>query len=355
MQRDKKIFLLYNWVCDKNHWIPNELKKRGYCVEIVDLTEQSVKRRSSKFFRLFNIFSSFKLSLNCVKRANEGDIIISMTSTPGITTALMLNLFKHNCKIKIIALNLLAHWGTSNCLVEKLRDILYIAAFKYPYICSTVNVKNDINLYSKKFGIDGKRLFWLPDAIENMKSENDTRLREDYIFAGGMSERDWDCVIRCATQLKKYNFVVVANKHDWPNSYPQLENLQVYHDITPEEFNKLLYNSKVVVLPLKSEGTAGLMVLFEALRSKKMIIATETEAIKNFISPQYRKNVLYPIHNYEVLSEKINNVYAMKREQYEYYVNGLIDYIYNNYSEEVYLDRIEKMIKSNNLDLMKGE
>lgn len=348
MQKKKKIFLLYNWVCEESHWIPNKLKKRGYNIEIIDLSQSSTQKRSSRFFRLINIFLSFKLSLNCIKKAKEKDIIISMTSTPGITTALIFNIFKYKCKykIKIIALNLLAHWGSSNYIVEKIRDLFYIVAFKYPYLYSTVNVKNDINLYSKNFSVDKKRLFWLPDAIENMKIEKNIQSKEEYIFAGGMSERDWDCVVECAIQMKKYNFIVAANKHDWSNKYPMLDNLMVYYNITPEEFNKLLYGSKVVVLPLKSEGTAGLMVLFEALRSRKMIISTETEAIKNFISPLYREKILYPLHDYKMLSKQINNVYEMNKEEYTNCVNNLIDYIYDNYSEEIYLNRIEKMIES---------
>lgn len=345
MREREKIFLLYNWVCDESHWIPQKLKKRGYNVEIVDLSHKSVQQRGSKFFRLLNIFSSFKISFNCIKRAREKDIIISMTSTPGITSALILNILKRKYKIKIIALNLLAHWGSSNHMIEKIRDLFYMIAFKYPYLWSTVNVKTDINLYSKNFCVDKERFFLLPDAIENMKSIKMSQSKEEYIFAGGMSERDWDCIVKCAIQLKKYKFVVVANKHDWSDKYPQLDNLQVYHNITLKEFNKLLYDSKVVVLPLKSEGTAGLMVLFEALRNKKMVIATETEAIKNFISPQHRSNVLYQIHNDKMLSEQIDTVYKMNKEQYEYCVNGLIEYIYNNYSEEIYLNRVEEMIK----------
>lgn len=343
-----KIILLYNWKCKEDHWMPIELKKIGYNVEIIDLPSTDEKRRMKKIYKLSNLILNYKLAKKAVNVAEDGDIIISLSCTPGIFCSYL----ARGSKIKILALTLLIHQNNKNSIIERLRNKFYKGAFKNKLFWTSCNSKLDIEKYESLFNLKEKNIFCLPDTIENIDLSKYQNIKnEDYVFAGGISERDWDTVIKSADKLKNIKFKIVAKREDWKNSYPILPNVEVYFNVEPEVFDKLLMKSSIVLLPLKSEATAGLMVLFKAIQFKKNILATRTNSTKLFIDPKYHDLLLYTLGDYNDLSNKLKKINMLNLEERKKININLDSYIYDNFSIDAYMKKfntiLEKIIEKN--------
>lgn len=343
-----KIILLYNWKCKEDHWMPIELKKIGYNVEIIDLPSTDEKRRMKKIYKLSNLILNYKLAKKAVNVADDGDIIISLSCTPGIFCSYL----ARGSKIKILALTLLIHQNNKNRIIERLRNKFYEGAFKNKLFWTSCNSKLDIEKYESLFNLKEKNIFCLPDTIENIDLSKYKNIKnEDYVFAGGISERDWDTVIKSADKLKNIKFKIVAKREDWKNSYPILPNVEVYFNVEPEVFDKLLMKSSIVLLPLKSEATAGLMVLFKAIQFKKNILATRTNSTKLFIEPKYHDLLLYTLGDYNDLSNKLEKINMLNLEERKKININLDSYIYDNFSIDAYMKKfntiLEKIIEKN--------
>ena len=351
MNNSGKVFLIYNWHCEDNHWIPQKFEERNYQVSIIDVPQHEENNRGTRTYRIHNFFTCMHLAKKATKMAKDEDIIISLTSTPGICCALY-SLAGHS-KVNILALNMLANWGSANIMIEKCRDLVYRLAFKYNSLWTTTNSQADLVQYSRKLGIPRNRISWLPDTIEEINEgtrSTKKKTSSEYVFSGGISERDWDAIIYCAQKRPDITFVIAASKKYWSERYPNLKNVHVYFDISSQKFNQLLEGCKIVLLPLKSFGTAGLIVLFEALRNAQIFIATDTEAIRNFVEPGLASQVLYPMGDYDALLKQLEKWWKAEEPEKNKNIKSLIGYIYKNYSEEEYMNKLEKI-----LDQMKND
>ena len=130
-----KIILIYNWKYKEGHWMPIELKKSGYKVEILDLPNSDDQSRMKRFSKFNSFISSYALAQKAKKNADDGDILITLSCTPGI----ILSYIVKRKKVKIIALNLLIH--NSNSKIERIRDVFYRGAFKNRNFFSSCNSK----------------------------------------------------------------------------------------------------------------------------------------------------------------------------------------------------------------------
>lgn len=107
---------------------------------------------------------------------------------------------------------------------------------------------------------------------------------EQYLFAGGYSNRDYDTVLKCARAVPEQQFVIVAsrlNKEFSDESAPP--NVIVFRDLDRDRFHGLLEKSAAVIVPLKEDvGSSGQMVCIAAMRLGKPAIFAETPAISYF-------------------------------------------------------------------------
>lgn len=108
---------------------------------------------------------------------------------------------------------------------------------------------------------------------------------DGYIFSGGFSNRDYDLLLQ-ATATLATPVVVVASAHN--QVHPTDAATTVYRDLPEAQFEALLAKSRVVAMPLKSQGEAcGQSVLLRVLRNGKPLIATRHEAIEAYLGTAY--------------------------------------------------------------------
>jgi glycosyltransferase involved in cell wall biosynthesis len=130
-----------------------------------------------------------------------------------------------------------------------------------------------------------------------------------FVFAGGWTNRDYDALFRCAAKLPHIEFVVVASAQSAITEL-QPANVTLLLDLEPQEFNRLMSESYLVVLPLKEDvGSSGQMVALAAMQLGKVVIAPNIGAIRDYIVDGIT-GLLYQLGDVEGLGCLIDDSYA---------------------------------------------
>lgn len=109
---------------------------------------------------------------------------------------------------------------------------------------------------------------------------------QGFIFTGGYSNRDYDLLLAAAADVPAPLVIVASSRNQI--SAPLPTHATVHRDLPETEFERLLAHSRVVAMPLKSQGEAcGQSVLLRVLRNGKPLIATRHEAIEEYLGPDY--------------------------------------------------------------------
>lgn len=66
---------------------------------------------------------------------------------------------------------------------------------------------------------------------------------------------------------------------------------------------------------MTSDVTAGLLVLFEAVKNNKLIVCTDTKSIRKFIPEKYAEIILYEMFNEKEMEQKIRVLMAMPKAE----------------------------------------
>ena len=109
---------------------------------------------------------------------------------------------------------------------------------------------------------------------------------EGFVFTGGYSNRDYDLLLN-ATQDLTAPVVIVASSRNEIHA-PLGAHTTLHRDLPEGEFEALLARSRVVAMPLKSQGEAcGQSVLLRVLRNGKPLVATRHESIEEYLGRDY--------------------------------------------------------------------
>ena len=140
---------------------------------------------------------------------------------------------------------------------QRVRYWLYKAAFKDKNFSVTVNSPMLVDFYAKVFSCDRKKFHVVYDNMKLSESEEQmTKDRngsaEPYVFFGGKAFRDVDTFLKIVELLPDVKFKAVVLKDMMQPKMGELKNLEVYHDVEPTEFYKILNNASVCCIPLKA-------------------------------------------------------------------------------------------------------
>lgn len=333
-----KYVLIYNWKCPDNDWFKKQLINRGHEVVIIDNPDDG-QIRYKKWHRAINFLECIMMALKAT-RMEKDVVIVSMCATPGIIAAII-----DRKKHRIIALNLLCHTSEKQTFMEKMRDLIYKKAFSNPNLFSSCNEEGNRNDYIKRFEIEGNnRLIILEDAIS--AEEIHTKVSQgSYIFSGGASARDWETLIKCANKTPELSYRVCARETDWPRKKIS-KNIFVDFNVPKEVFDENMMGSKFVLLPLKSDVTAGLLVLFNAINQEKLVICTDTMSIRKFIPKSLHSKLLFKMFDSDELQKRIQWAMGLDEKEYKQIVTELKKYMYENFSTDCYMDKFLCWIKN---------
>jgi glycosyltransferase involved in cell wall biosynthesis len=179
-------------------------------------------------------------------------------------------------KSRIIVIHFFLNDIRHHSLVKKL--VRYI--FDQPGITMIALSKGDQEHYAKLF--KHAHVDYYPLCF-NDKPDLESELVEngEYIFSGGWTNRDYECLISAARRVS-HQFIIICSEK---NKLPELpNNVKVLRDIPNTVFKRYVRDSQFVVVPLKNNvGAAGQMVALAALMYGKPVIYTDLPCISDYI------------------------------------------------------------------------
>jgi glycosyltransferase involved in cell wall biosynthesis len=235
-----------------------------------------------------------------IRKRKKYDTIVLASHVVAIPFLFLVRIFPFiNAGENIIVMSFFLHGLGDKKFIQKIlrflfgsKGILLIAQSDY-----------EIEFYSQL--MDKSKVVHFPFCRYEVSVSEDCGKGEEYIFAGGYTNRDYECLFKAARQVH-HNFTIICsrlNQRESVNQNP--ENVKVLRDTSQSDFNGYLKNSKIVVIPLKEKtGSSGQMVALAAMMFKKPVIYTNIDSVSQYFENGI-SGIPYEINNAEDLAEKI--------------------------------------------------
>ncbi|MFH1239247.1 MAG: glycosyltransferase [bacterium] len=211
--------------------------------------------------------------------------------------------------------------------------------------------KYEIALYSKYLKLPDDRFRYIPLPYYPPNPEAKTEFTnnykskyQSYYFSGGYSNRDYIALINAFRDVKENLIIACSHLNTEIENIKIPDNISIIYDIKTYNFIELLMGSKACILPMKSNtGAAGQMVVADSMYLKKVIIASNTDIIKEYIDDGITGILLGDIMQDLPKVIRDINLYPNKYQQMgERAYKSLI----NRYSKEMVYNEVSRLVGS---------
>jgi glycosyltransferase involved in cell wall biosynthesis len=232
-----------------------------------------------------------------------------------------------NAEKNIIVMSFFLHSLGEKKVVQKLLCFL----LKGKKIILATQSNYEVGYYSKL--MDKTRIVHYPFCQYEVPFSDDYGKGEEYIFAGGYTNRDYDCLFQTARVINR-NFIFICSRLNQIDMSKKPDNVKLLIDTSPREFNSYLKNAKIVIIPLKEKtGSSGQMVALAAMLFKKPIIYTNIDSVSQYFEDGV-SGISYEINNSGDLAGKINRLLSDERLCEKLGANA-----YKKYSENFHISK----------------
>jgi glycosyltransferase involved in cell wall biosynthesis len=271
-----RFFLLTGFKIDKEDYLLKGLTDNGFDVELLSINQFHIKNALLKFVFILSLLRQAVAAL--VKSARQ-DVLITQFDLTGVLCYWLSKLFF--TRRKIVAINILLKPAKTKNIKATILRILYKKALEDKDFVSTVtsqSVGNMLNEYLQA-NIDFELLH--DNCGRIMYLDNEFKDCGKTLFCGGKNGRDWDFICKLASRMPDYKFSIVMPSYAYKKCF-ESDNCHFYFDIPTEEFFSLLSQCSFVVLPLTTTAPAGLIVAFAGALAKKVVVVTDTVAVREY-------------------------------------------------------------------------
>lgn len=336
------IKILVDWKNKKNFFLQEELNKHGFKSVVFDIPDFEIRDRTIKHRIVILYFKYLKLAYRTLVNSNENDIVICWNFNTAIALGYLCRLFGK--KRKIVALNIIAH--KKNIIFETLRRWICSPIMKMKHCYITVNSKQYVEDYARRFRVSIKKFFVLHDPVQTQR-KTPYQFRDSYVFCGGEAQRDWESLFTAAEQLPEMKFVCIARRKYFDPQLSPPANVELHFDTDYDTFFHYMRNASIVAIPLKSELASGLIILLEAALMSKPIIATRTPSTSNYIIDNDH-GILIDRGNPDQLRDAIKELYPNRTLQKKL-ADNLLAFLMEHHSHARYTSRLIEIIQAINV------
>lgn len=251
---------------EKGYWLYDQIANDGYNIVPFYLYKYGHSRDFSTKIRRYII--PLKL---LIKSRKDDVVLLYDVTTIFIIVGLLTNMFR--LKRNIVAVNFMGN-GRNKGYERWKQPIIRVALRNMKIGVNSVALRD---IYSKQLCLPQDTFFLVKDCICNVSiDECDCEPDKDnYIFMGGNTRRDWSLFKKIVTDMPQYNFVASLSGNDL-DDIQDAPNLKIYKCISLDGFNQLEAKCKIVILPLTTNTQGGLLVAFQGNVYRKPIIISDT-------------------------------------------------------------------------------
>jgi glycosyltransferase involved in cell wall biosynthesis len=140
-----------------------------------------------------------------------------------------------------------------------------------------VYARHQIDEYANAFGISRDKFVFI-HSHTTLYGAVYAATSGDYIFSGGYTNRDYPTLLEAVRGLPYRLILCVRSKRALGRDVP--ENVEVFENISEDQFNRLMAASAFVVVPLKGGvlEAGGRQVFQNAMAMGKAVVVTDTSA-----------------------------------------------------------------------------
>jgi len=113
---------------------------------------------------------------------------------------------------------------------------------------------------------------------------NDIKEKKNSVFSGGLSDRDFETVIRAFTNTDVPVTIVCTNMHVFKNPGLITDNITIIRGVSEMEYHSLVLSSDFVVIALENEySSCGQLLFTFCMKNSIPIIATDCYGTQDYI------------------------------------------------------------------------
>jgi len=205
-------------------------------------------------------------------------------------------------------------------------------------------------LYHQTLYLNESRLFYIPYGdLSKQKNpqESATHLVKEinegpFFFSGGYSNRDYLSLIETFRTLPHKLVIICSRLNTEVNESFVPYNVKVLRDVPSETFDAYAKASIACIIPIANNtGAAGQSCLLRYMENKKIIIATDTGIIREYITDSVTG--ILTRDNHEAMSMAIRAV-AANSDAYRSYAEAAYERFVKVFSGEAIERRLDDMI-----------
>ncbi len=278
-----KIILLVDWKVADKPTLAQGLENLGHEVTVLDIPNYDMKNRTHRWGRLVLWWQFARLGYQAAHLARQtGGVVVGINFICGAFAAFFSPL--GTCAI---GLNLIAH--EKGRLNQYLRKFVYDQVFSSRRLIATANSEYLCKKYQREFKVREDQIQVLHDAWSPRYAVKEpVSLPDSYIFSGGEAARDWDTVLAAAQAFPDQAFLIIARKMTWKPEITLPPNVNVQFDVDEAQFYAAVERAKLVLLPVKGEVTAGLIVMIRSALLGKLVLTTNNAVMRDYFPDDLR-------------------------------------------------------------------
>jgi glycosyltransferase involved in cell wall biosynthesis len=205
-------------------------------------------------------------------------------------------------------------------------------------------------LYAKSLSLNENRMFHVPYGdLSEEKIPVDAGVsivkelgEDEFFFSGGYSNRDYPSLIQTFQNLPYKLVIICASLNTEVEESLVPPHMQVLRDVPSESFDAYVKASKACIIPIANDtGAAGQSCLLRYMKNRKIIIATDTGIIREYITDGV-SGILVK-NNHEAMAMAVREVEA-NVGNYRRYADAAYELYVQYFSGDAIKRRLDQMI-----------